>query len=83
MINVKNFQETRQEKGDTLFAIHHMELSFSERGLGLFRNVFCHEVTQLLSYHYRNLSIYEIFHEQFKSQEQSTIQSHLLSQTKT
>ena len=56
MINVKNFQESRQEKEDTLFAIHHMELSFSERGLGLFRNVFCHEVTQLLSYHHRNLS---------------------------
>ena len=57
MINVKNFQESRQEKGDTLFAIHHMEMSFSEKGLGLFRNVSCHEVTQLLSFHYRNLSI--------------------------
>ena len=54
MINVKNVQESRQEKGDTLFAIHHMEMSFSERGLGLFRNVSCHEVTQLLSFHYRN-----------------------------
>ena len=57
MINVKNFQESRQEKMETLFAIHHMELSFSERGLKLFRDVFCHEVIQLLSYHYRNLSI--------------------------